>query len=534
MSDDNTGVILFATSGMLILAYFAMKDKKPNETPDDESDTDMPDGGKKVETDGPKKNKPKTEGNAELMSFAEDPNGTVQGLLKKASMLANECDAAQQAGNYPLSRALEVRVGRIQDQILDAIIRYDNLIQRACYENRHSAGFYTQRQSYQDLVTFRDVFHAAMTSSDQLHLALLKRSTVVNQIQNDYHDYKVQLNDNRVNEFDQRSFTDKRKYVKTQAVSFNQQLNQEYVVEEQQNFHQLNMPQPVPMDYADPPDNAIPASSAPRLGPSQSNDMAQIRSVAVSLPSNAKPLRTDQPTPIAEGVMYPNPKEDDKAFMLGKGNEFKRPTVETDDVRREKFGQAIGLSRRSEGAESHRPAKKRGVSTEDLFDAAPRPDRNIASGKPQLLIANTAFNSTNQPVERLETQAELGNQYLELLEKNFKRFKKIRVKSSEDISKVGLAGWRVLKTAPTGGQNGQVWVTVGGMDVPFTAKSSEHWTRLMVDGDGPVESTSAKDRIVLRDGEAGKLYRAYGAQVKNFMVDTYGKFLSAKEYASMR
>ncbi len=316
---------------------------------------------------------------------------------------------------------------------------------------------------------------------------------------------------------------------------FNQNIEDNtYVDERNLTFQQVQIRAPAATGFQDPPDNALEGMAAPMLNPSMHNDMTTIRNQALLMPSNTRQLRIDQPQPLQENPrVFTNEVDFDTQEVLGKPS-AKRLDAKTSAANEKSRGLGIGEKRESQVAdlEVGRPTKKRGV----VFDSAPRPDINVAARIPgnQLLIANTAFNQMDRRVEPLDRVSDAGKVYLELLDQNYASFMKIRVKHIDEQGRVGIAAWRVINTAPLGGENGQVFVVSEGKQIGWTAGSAAKWTTIMQDGEGDAGGVNIRFRRMLRGSIGGQSYRTKSEEVVKFMKQTYGKLSPQNSYASMR
>ena len=527
MVDDNT--LLLVGSGLLIAAFFAMKDKHDKT---EEMEEDTPDDSPDPEKVGKKKTSSDTE--EQLNHFAENPEGTVQSVIEKAKLLAQEADGAEKRGVWPLSHSMRERCSRMQDKINETIVEYDILIDKVRRDSFRPRDDYMRRQSYQALITFRDIMHAATTSSDQFRQAMEQRANVVNYVKQDFHNYQIQQNDQRTVEFnqqtayvDQRQY-DKRKYL-SRAQMNNLYLNQETYVDERNLTFNQNPPGPTRAGYSAPPERTIGGQAAPRLNPSMEREQIMSRNQVLSQPhDNVRPLRIDQPTPIAE-----NPPAVGEGFETIPQGTDKRIDPKTDEIQAGQDILTSGDKREASVVEFDNPraTKRKGIAAEQLFDSAPARDMNVAGSAPkQLMITNVAFNQLAKAPEVTPNTSEGGAVYLSELTKVFNRFKKVRNKFIDNESRVGCSAWEVLHCAPTGGSKGEVAIAHS----TWSAKSPETWVELMQDGDGSAGGETAEFRRMLKRTKAGMQYRNKSQEVVAFMQKTYSAIHSLDTYLSMR
>ena len=294
--------------------------------------------------------------------------------------------------------------------------------------------------------------HAAVTSSDAIVQWLEQRESVVNQIQNDYNFSQNQLVDQRSVTFDQ-SVYNKLKFSQqnyAEVTNFDQTNVDMSTTDNQSTFQQLNVGAPPAIGYDDPPDRSIGGNAAPELSLAQHHDMVQTRNDLLTQPNaNERPIHFNQAQPIQE-----NPPADAENFTsIKKHSEF----IQQDETKEQERDIRAGEKRSRSDADLAQvsSAKLRGVDPgmvydEVDFDSAQRPDKNVASGLPEnrLIALNPAFNQMGTVSEDPEDITEAGRKYLDKVEEALNKFKTVRIRNSEDEGKVGLAAWRVVKTAP--------------------------------------------------------------------------------------
>ena len=535
MVDDNT--LLLVGSGLMIAAFFAMKDKDdPSKVEAMEEDDDSPSPTK--DWVGKKKKGENTE-EQNLNEFAQAPEGTVQTVLKKAEMLAQEAGAAEESGVWPLSHSMRERVSRMQDKINEALTEYDRQIELVCRSTYQDPSTFTSRDSYRNLITFRDVMHAAVTASDQLRQSMEQRANVVNYVKQDFHKYEMQQNDNRVVEFNQQTaYVDQRKYDKRKYLSQAQVNNlystqETYVDERNLTFNQID-PGPMRAGLSAPPDRTIPGNSAPRLNPGMERDMILGRTQVMSQPhDNVRPLRLDQPEPIADS---PPAVEDGFQSIIPSATD-KRMDKKPLEVQQKQDILTSGDKREGSVMEFNNPraTKRKGIAPEDLFDSAPRADVNAAASAPnQLAITNTAFNQLGKAPEVTPSTSNTGQNYLDYLDKVYRRYLKIRNKFKDEEARVGVAAWTVINCAPTGGKFGEVYIDEHGSKLTWKSGNSQNWIDLMQNGEGDAGGQNASFRKMLKRSKAGMEYRNKSDDVVNFMKNTYQGFHSLNTYQQMR
>jgi hypothetical protein len=534
MPQDNDATLLLVGSGLLIAAYYATKETERPARDDDWPD--MPE--MEVEDFGPKK-KPKQDGDAEaaLINFAEDSQGALQKLLSKAQLLAQEVTAQQEKGVWPLSAGTTNRVNRLQDQLMEAVVEYDALIGRAAFEAGTNPGFYQSRQSYRQLHTFRDLMHAAVTSSDAILQWLEQRESVVNNVQTDYHYTQNQMVDRRSITFDQKNY-DRRKFNQKNIKTVNNfdQTNVELsLVDSQTTFQQLNVgPQPS-RGFDDPPDNSIGGRAAPRLGAAQHSGMVQSRNDLMIMPSaNTLPLNVEPAQPIQENP----PAEKQNFTSLKKGREFYR-----DDPEPQRKVRTGDKRRRSEAElQQVQPSKLRGVDPEMVvdevsFQAAARPDVNTAAGMPEnrLIVREPLFNQLGEITESPDEVVDAGLVYIDRVDEALNNFKKIRIRNSENVGKVGMAAWRILKTAPLGGENGEIFVKEeGGSQYTWRCEDPQQWIAIMQSQDADAGGISVSQVRLLKNSLGGRKYEHASMEAVRHMKKTYGRFDAEDHYYGLR
>ena len=378
--------------------------------------------------------------------------------------------------------------------------------------------------------------HAAVTSSDALVQWFEQRDSVVNQIQNNFHQTQNTMVDRRTANFDQRSY-DKRKFLQQQNTIVNQfdQTNVDLtMVDSQQTFQQINEGPRPSLGYDDPPDHSVGVEGAPALGIAQHNDMVQGRNNQMLMPdADSRPLPIMSAQPMEENP----PAEASNFTSLKKGREFYR-----DDPEVERKVQMGDKRRRKEaGIGQVQPAKFRqvdpGMVVDDQpFQSAPRKDLNAAAGMPEnrLMVRDQAFNQMGLIPEDPEDISEGGRVYIGRVEEALNNFKKIRIRNSEDQGKVGMAAWKVVKTAPTGGLKGEIYVNDGGSKYDFRAGSTQNWIDIIAAKDHDAAELSIAQIRIIQNTLGARKYKHASNEAIFHMNKTYGEFLEEKEYFGMR
>ena len=133
-----------------------------------------------------------------------------------------------------------------------------------------------------------------------------------------------------------------------------------------------------------------------------------------------------------------------------------------------------------------------------------------------------------------EDISEAGRTYVERVEDALNNFKKVRIRNSENVGKVGMAAWKVVKTAPTGGENGEIYVNESGSKYDFHVESPEAWIDIIAANDYDAGGISIAQIRLIKTTLGARKYEHASMEAVNHMKKTYGEWLTEKEYFGMR
>ena len=145
------------------------------------------------------------------------------------------------------------------------------------------------------------------------------------------------------------------------------------------------------------------------------------------------------------------------------------------------------------------------------------------------------FNQLGEITESPDEVVDAGLVYIDRVDEALNNFKKIRIRNSENVGKVGMAAWRILKTAPLGGENGEIFVKEeGGSQYTWRCEDPQQWIAIMQSQDADAGGISVSQVRLLKNSLGGRKYEHASMEAVRHMKKTYGRFDAEDHYYGLR